>query len=150
MTSQLSNKAFALVTRKLARKSCHSRELRAALVRYGFAEEEITLALERAASYIDDEAWLRDQIAKYASRGKSNLEIMAKLSSKGIPKSEYERLLPRGPGPLSTLIQKKYRILLEEGVPREERLKALASIARRGFSHSQIEAALSEGVPHLS
>ena len=140
MTSQLHNKAFAALVRKLARKSCHSRELRATLLRYGFSEEVIESALKRAqeAGFIDDAAWLQNIIAQLSSRGKSNLEIRAKLSMKGIPQSEYSHFLPREAESLSVLIQKKYPCLLEAETTREARLKALAALSRRGFSRTQI------------
>lgn len=84
----------------LGRKDFSVRELRTALEKRGFAEEEITEALKRIRNwgYLDDRDFTRRRIEKFLREGKSRSYIKYRLESYEIPLSiiseELNRLYP--------------------------------------------------------
>lgn len=117
------------VFQKLARRSYHSQELYADLLKKGHTKEEVVPLLEELSKdgYISDADWEESFFQTALQKGWSPLEARAKLKTRGISapsllarlKDEEERLISR-------LVEKKYRSKDPE--------KVRAALYRKGFT----------------
>lgn len=84
--------AFAMVTEMLSRRDHAETELRRKLRLYGFRDEEISFALDRARSrrYVDDGRFASYFIEERMRRGWGPRKIEAELKTKGIDPSSVD------------------------------------------------------------
>ncbi len=122
----------------LSRKAMHSEQLKQLLEDRFFSHGAIAFALGEIGrfGYLQDEDFERSFVQKLQKQGKSRHEIAYKAKSKGIPLQN----LPFGSEEeaLKTLIEKRYSVLLQKGVPHALKQKAVRALSRKGFPISCI------------
>jgi len=101
---------------------------------------EETISFFKELSYIADEEWLERFVVKEQQKGKSTLEIRAKLRGKGIAFHHPSR--GEEGGALRHCIEKKYPVLLEKNCEEKAKKKAIDALLRRGFSFELIQSFL--------
>ena len=149
MLEQLKRSAAASNTKVQAANMIAScplsrRELQKRLVRKGNdasdAEETVDW-LERIGA-VNDEAYARSLVRHYASRGYGPARIREEMHRRGVPKELWDDALselPDSGDTLDALIEKKCRGDLSD--PRE-RKRLCDALLRRGFSWSEVRAAM--------
>lgn len=132
------NEAYQLALRRVAMKSSHSQELISYLRRKGVPSAHIDAILKAFTEkkWIDDTSWIEQFIAKEKGRGRSNLQIRAKLASKQIRVGAFQEDNIEA---LERIINKKYPALLDKKSSKEAQKKAIISLLRRGFNLDEIK-----------
>jgi SOS response regulatory protein OraA/RecX len=126
----------------LARKSCHSQQIRELLSKHFLSEQVIEniVSFCHEKGYLNDQEWEAARIANLRTRGKSSKDIAFRLRKQGIASSftrDDQEVLEK-------LIQKKYPALLQEDIPFKEKAKYIQALLRRGFSLQDIQKFLSD------
>jgi regulatory protein len=140
----LKNKtALTVAVDLLARRSHGTQELKAKLMRKGFSEAEITLAVEKltARGYLDDAAHLEAIVLSYKAMKKySRREIAYKLMQKGFEREGIEKFIG--------LIDDSDELLAAEKIAAQkykakgDAVKIKRQLYNHGFSQSVIKQAL--------
>ena len=131
--------AYKRAIRLLSIKAYFRKDLEERLRKEGFADEEISQALEKCASYIDDEAILRSKIRVKAKKGYGPHHILASLHNYNPSKKAVAEIDER-----ETLLNylRKHPKLFNDP-------KAKRRLAARGFSYELIEEVLKISSDHL-
>ncbi len=132
--------------RSLAKRNMSHSELSKKLRGRGFSEEESEKAVDwfEERGLIDDGAYAKSIVSYYVGRGYGVMRIRQELSRRGIDRETVdEALIALGSndGAIASLIEKK----LQGKVPdADEKRKLYAYLARRGFRHDEIRAAMAD------
>jgi regulatory protein len=100
-----------------------------------------------ASGVVDDAAFAEARARRLARAGRSRRAIEAHLAGKGVGREAVAAAVPANPGTeldaaLAQCRRRRIGPFATEEVPRELRMKALAALARAGFSRDVAEAAL--------
>lgn len=140
-TSQVKARAAGMIGRRALSKS----ELQRRLVRGGAEESDARAAADwlEDIGAVDDPAYAAAVVRDYGRRGYGPAKVRQELQRRGVPRELWEAALaelPDSGGILDDLIRRRCRGDLSD--PRE--LKRVSDgLMRRGFSWSQVKAALS-------
>lgn len=131
--------ANMVAARPLSRK-----ELKTRLVRRGSDEEDAEEAVSWLAQLgaVDDEAYAASLVRHYTAKGYGLARIREELHRHGIPRELWDRALEEctdSSDTLDALIQRKCRGSLEDP---KERKRVCDFLLRRGFSWSEVKAAM--------
>jgi regulatory protein len=120
------------------------------LIRAGFSQEAARYALEYVMSfgYVDDYRFA-SQYLSYAKGKKSGKELRYKLLNKGVPKEIIQEVFSEytpedEQDALFLHLKKKLKGRNPIDMERKEREKVIASLARKGFSPTQIRRGMAE------
>ena len=131
--------ANMIASRPLSRK-----ELTKRLVQKGSDASDAEAAVDWLAELgaVDDEAYAAALVRHYASRGYGAARIREEMHRRGVPREHWDAALgemPDSSETLDALIQKKCKGDLSDP---KERKRVCDALLRRGFSWSQVRAAL--------
>ena len=131
--------ANMIASRPLSRK-----ELTKRLVQKGSDASDAEAAVDwlEELGAVDDEAYAATLVRHYASRGYGAARIREEMHRRGVPRDKWEEALARMPDSeetLDALIQKKCKGDLADP---KERKRVCDALLRRGFSWSEVRAAL--------
>ena len=138
--SQLREKTLELLTRKpLSRK-----ELERKLTQWEADEEEISSICDRMEElgYLNDAAYAAMVVRHYGAKGFGEKKLRDELFRRGVPRQLWDEALEQAEDPaecIDAFVKKK---LAGRQVDRKELKKVSDALARRGFSWSDISAAL--------
>lgn len=140
-TSQVKARAAGMIGRRALSKS----ELQRRLVRGGAEESDARAAADwlEDIGAVDDPAYAAAVVRDYGRRGYGPAKVREELRRRGVPRELWEAALaelPDSGGILDDLIRKRCRGDLSD--PREIK-RVSDGLMRRGFSWSQVKAALS-------
>lgn len=128
--------------RRLSAQSYHTIELRQSLEKKGASEENIARALAEFVElgYLNDAEWLAAFVRRLQREKKGGQWILMKLKSKGIPQVEIDAIRfsvrEREEESIERLLATRYRS--RNLADHKEKQKVISSLARRGFSLSNI------------
>lgn len=107
-------------------------------LRYDENSSAAAVALMRELALVNDAEFAAEKARSMARRGKSPLEIKAKLASLGLDRELAEEAVAAlgidEAAAAQALVQKQYMTKLQNG----QRENVMAALARRGFSHRDI------------
>ena len=131
--------ANMIASRPLSKKELHKR-----LVQKGSDAEDAATAVEwlEELGAVDDEAYAATLVRHYAARGYGRARVREELHRRGVPRELWDEALsqmPESSDTLDELIQKKKRGDLADP---KERKRVCDALLRRGFSWSEVRAAL--------
>lgn len=128
----------------IAARPLSKKELQKRLVQKGSDAEHAEAAVEwlQDLGAVNDAAYASSLVRHYSSRGYGKMRIREELHRRGVPKELWEEALEELPDSgetLDALIQKKSRGDLSDP---KERKRLCDALLRRGFSWSEVRAAL--------
>lgn len=117
----------------LSRQSLHSKKLEKALSRHFLEKDIIAYVIDHChkLSLFDDSGWIERRVHRWQAQGKSSADIKARLMKEGVSSRD---IVFDDSGSLEGLVTRKYPQLLNPRTSFKERMRALQSIRRRGFS----------------
>ena len=120
------------------------KELTKRLVQKGSGAEDAEAAVEwlEELGAVNDEAYAETLVRHYSARGYGRARIREELHRRGVPREHWESALsslPDSSETLDALIQKKCKGDLADP---KERKRVCDALLRRGFSWSEVRAAL--------
>jgi regulatory protein len=130
--------ALLRATRALARRDHSSASLRAKLDRAGISEDAQTDALAALArgGYLDDERFARDRATHLAARGYGDEWIRGDLEAQGAPAEAAAAALDE--------LEPERERAEQEARRLGGGLRAVRTLARRGFSEESLEALVAQ------
>ena len=128
----------------IASRPLSKRELQKRLVQKGSDAEDAEAAVEwlEELGAVDDAAYAATLVRYYCSRGYGSARVREELHRRGVPRELWDDALSQMPDSsdtLDALIQKKTRGDLADP---KERKRVSDALLRRGFSWSEVRAAL--------
>ena len=128
----------------IASRPLSKRELQKRLVSKGSDETDAHDAVKwlEQLGAVDDEAYAATLVRHYCSRGYGSARVREELHRRGVPRELWDEALsqmPESSDTLDELIQKKKRGDLADP---KERKRVCDALLRRGFSWSEVRAAM--------
>ena len=138
------SKTKATAANMIAARPLSKKELTKRLVQKGSDAEDAEAAVEwlQELGAVNDEAYAAALVRHYSSRGYGKTRIREELHRRGVPRECWEAALDEMPDSdetLDALIQKKCKGDLNDP---KERKRVCDALLRRGFSWSEVRAAL--------
>ena len=117
----------------LSRQALHSKKLEKNLQRHFLEPAVITMIIDHCQKLgvLDDNEWIQGRIRRWQSQGKSTADVKSRLRREGIL---IRDMAFDDQASLERLVTRKYPQLLETKTPYKERMRAMQSLQRRGFS----------------
>ena len=135
MTDALRDRALNLLSYRPHSK----KELYDKLVRKGVSPPDALEAVDWLSEYgfLDDHVYACSVARHYARKGYGPQRIRAELHRRGISREYWEEALSEIPD-MTEKIDRYISCRLTDSATRQDRQKVMASLGRRGFSHSEI------------
>ena len=139
--SGLKEKALELLTRKPQSR----RQLEKKLEQWGSSEEETAAICDRmeALGYLNDAAYAAMVVRHYGAKGFGVKKLRDELYLRGVPRELWDDALEQAEDPAEALDAFVAKKLAGKTPDRKELKKVSDALARRGYSWSDISAALS-------
>ena len=130
--------AFRYALTCLARQSLHSKQLEKKLRAHFLTEETIEAVIRSCEEkgLLDDAEWVEQKVKQWNCQGKSTTDIRLRLARCGVGR---EQTAGNDMAALDHLVPRKYPQLLNTHSSRNDRMKALRALYRRGFSTASVQ-----------
>ena len=128
----------------LSRKPQSRRELERKLGEWGAPEEEISSLCDRMEElgYLNDADYAARVVRHYSAKGFGEKKLRDELYHRGVPRDLWDGALDQAKDPADAIDSFVAKKLAGKTADRKELQKVSAALARRGYSWSDISAAL--------